>query len=97
MNLQPITQELSTQLMPDGTLAVSPLGTVPVTVVFQTDETGAKTAIIAWGGYNQAVITYDATGTRPVSFMLYSVAPTLALQISVQNIVDYLMRSPTLH
>ncbi|MNM28175.1 hypothetical protein D3C81_386880 [compost metagenome] len=97
MNVQPSTQELATQLMPDGTLAVSPLGTVPVTVMFQHDESGAKTAIIAWGGYNQAVITFDATGTIPVGFMLYSVAPTMALQISVQNIVDHLMRTPTLH
>lgn len=91
------TLQLGAVLLPDGSLDIRPDGTVPVMVLFSTDENGARIATIAFGGFNQAVVTFDATGTYPITYMMYDPMPTLALDSSIQNIVNHVSGIPTLH
>lgn len=89
--------QLTAVLLPDGSLDIQPGGPVPVTVEFSFDETGSRIATISFGGFNQAVVTFDATGTFPITYMMYDPMPTLALDSSIQNIVNHVSGSPTLH
>lgn len=89
--------QLDAIIQADGSLMIQPGGTVPVTVLFSSDDAGCKVATIAFGGVNQAVVTFDAMGDRPVSYLMYNPAPNWALEVSVQNIVGYFSTIPTLH
>lgn len=89
LNLQAILQQ-------DGSLTIAPNGGIPVSVVFSDTDQG-RIATIAFGGFNQAVVTFDLTGTRPLTYHLYSPMPTAALDRSIQNIVNHMSGSPTLH
>lgn len=93
MNMQAPLQ-LAAILMPDGCLVVNPLGDIPVVVTYS--GVTEKTATIAFGGVNQALVTFDEQGVRPLTYMLYNCAPDMALDQSVQNIIAYLTEAPTL-
>lgn len=95
MNSQPI--QLQAAFGADGALVITPGGGVPVLLSYSTDQLGNKTAIIAFGGVNQAVVTFDATGRQPMNFMFYNPAPDYQLEGSVRNIIQYIASSPTLH
>ena len=97
MNMPQSPLILPAVMAPDGSLMISELGSERVTVTFSYNAANEKTAIIAFGGCNQAVITYDASGTQPVTYMLYNPAPTLPEEQSVQNIIGYFAASPMLH
>jgi len=89
--------QLQATILPDGSLSIFPGGPETVNITYSYDETGAKVATIAFGGVNQAFVTYDAAGQQPVSFTMYNPAPTLPVEQSVQNIVQYFADTPTLH
>lgn len=65
-------------------------GTGEVMLSFVRNQAKELTAIIAFGGHNQALVTFDAFGTAPVSYSLYNPAPNLFIEQSVQNIVQQL-------
>lgn len=65
-------------------------GTGQVMLSFVRNPANELTAIIAFGGSNQALVTFDAFGTAPVSYSLYSVAPNQFIEQSVRNIVQQL-------
>lgn len=90
--------QLEAVIVEDGSLLVQPGGNVQINVFISQDELGAKVATIAFGGFNQAVITFDESGVRPVAYTLFDPAPTAALDQSIQNIVNHFPGSgPTLH
>lgn len=89
--------QLEAVIQEDGSLYVQPGGQVQINVFFSQDELGAKVATIAFGGYNQAVVTFDESGVHPTSYSLFDPAPTLALDQSIQNIVNSFAGTPTLH
>jgi len=61
-----------------------------VMLSFTRNSENELTAIIAFGGSNQALVTFDAFGTAPVSYSLYSAAPNQFIEQSVRNIVQQL-------
>lgn len=60
-------------------------------VVFSQDPTGSVSAIIAFAGMNQAVATFDETGTNLVSYTLYDPNNSL-IQRSVESIIRHISR-----
>lgn len=91
------TIQLQAVIQPDGSLAIFPGGMETVNILYSYDEHGAKSAVIHFGGNNQAVVTYDSTGTQPVSYTMYSPSPTFPIEQSVRNIVQHFADTPTLH
>ena len=89
--------QLEAVIQADGSLLVQPGGQVQINVFFSQDELGARVATIAFGGYNQAVVTFDESGQHPMSYSLFDPAPTLGLDQSIQNIVNSFAGTPTLH
>lgn len=75
-------------IQPDGTLALNPTGSSPVTINVNTGPDGSKNAIIAFGGYNQACVSFDAMGTRPVSFSMFNAGNDPIAEESVRNILN---------
>lgn len=61
-----------------------------VMLSFVRNSANELTAIIAFGGCNQALVTFDAFGTAPVSYSLYNPAPNQFIEQSVRNIVQQL-------
>lgn len=91
------TIQLHAVIQPDGSLGIDPIGPETVSIVYSYDEAGAKSAIIHFGGNNQAVVTYDSTGTQPVSYTMFNASPTFPIEQSVRNIVQHFADTPTLH
>jgi len=65
-------------------------GAGQVMLSFVRNSANELTAIIAFGGSNQALVTFDAYATAPVSYSLYNPAPNQFIEQSVQNIVQQL-------
>lgn len=65
-------------------------GSGQIMLSFVRSQANELTAIIAFGGFNQALVTFDASGTAPVSYSLYNPAPNQFIEQSVQNIVQQL-------
>jgi len=93
----PQTQQVQAMAGPDGTLHVDPRGVINVVINRHTDLDGTPSITISFGGVNQAHVTFDATGTRPISFYIYNLNPPPQLVQSIQNIVGWVAGPPTLH
>lgn len=65
-------------------------GAGEVMLSFNRNQANELTVIITFGGHNQALVTFDASGTAPVSYSLYNPAPNQFIERSVQNIVQQL-------
>ena len=89
--------QLQADILPDGSLAVNPGGAVPILIVVSHSIETGKIAVITFGGYSQAVVTFDETGSRPINYTLYNPMPDMALESSVQRIVDHYATMHTLH
>lgn len=86
-------QNIPISLQPDGVLAPCPLGGQGMAnVVFSRDPSGGVSAIIAFNGMNQAVATFDETGSNLVSYMMYD-PNNIQLQRSVENIIRHISRT----
>lgn len=84
------TQTFSAVIAANGGLTlVSPGagGSGSVTVNFARNPSNELTAILNFAGSNQALITFDASNSVPVSYQLYSVAPDNFIEMSVCNIM----------
>lgn len=62
-------------------------GTGTVTVNFARNGSNELTAILNFAGSNQALITFDASNSIPVSYQLYSASPDNFIEQSVCNIM----------
>lgn len=82
------TYNLMALIQPDGTLALNPQGSSPVTININTSPDGSKNAIIAFGGSNQACVSFDAMGTTPVSYQMFHAFPDYIMEQSVRNILS---------
>lgn len=65
-------------------------GVIICTIKFDFDPSGEKRATVIFGGQNQALITFDASGGRVVSHMLLDPAPNVQVMHSVNNVISYL-------
>jgi hypothetical protein len=79
----PIMQNL------DGSYSPHMQGMGVAIVTYNYDVTG-KTAIISFAGVNQAVVTFDETGTTVVSYHMLNLMATASDMASVENIARYL-------
>jgi len=87
----PIVQNL------DGSYTPSDQGLGFAVVTYNYDISG-KTAIINFAGVNQAVVTFDETGTMVVSYHMLNMMASAQDMASVENISRYLATaSATLH
>lgn len=79
----------------DGSLAVpiNGIGEGSANVTYAVDQVGSKTALINFNGANQALCTFDTSGTKIVSTTYLDVAGSLQVQQTVQNIIRYLNAS----
>jgi len=89
-----VSQQFHPAVMaPNGGLMIVPQhagGEGQVTINFARSPQNELTAIIAFGGRNQALVTFDAFGTAPVSYSLYGVAQDMFVERSVCNIMQQL-------
>lgn len=87
----PIMQNL------DGSYSPNNLGLGVAVVTYNYDISG-KTAIINFDGMNQAVLTFDATGTTVVSYHMLNLMASAQDMATVENIARYLANAQaTLH
>lgn len=86
------TQQINVTQQVDGSLIPHPAGEGVATITYQNDPVNGMTAIIAFAGCNQAVVTYDQSGKVIVSYFPYNQMNTA----SIENIVSYL-NSQTRH
>lgn len=82
---------LPVALSPNGGLMVAsqPTGETAL-VTYNRSTEGELSATLYFAGSNQAVITFDAAGSCPVSYMMFNCAPSVFIERSVANIVQYL-------
>lgn len=87
----PIMQNL------DGSYSPNVAGMGFALVTYNYDISG-KTAIINFAGINQAVLTFDETGTSVVSYHMLNQYATAQDMATVENIARYLgSATATLH
>lgn len=77
-------------ILADNSLVVTPQGAVSISVVITQDENKSKVGIIAFGGLNRAVVTFDDNGTQPIRYTMYQPNPPAYLENSVLNIIRHL-------
>lgn len=79
---------------PNGSLIPMQNGPGIATVNYRQDPDQPKTAIIAFNGMNQAVVTFNEFG-QAVNYTLFNPAATLQDIQSVQNIVHHISGQST--
>lgn len=82
--------QIPVSMLPDGSITPSPVGQAVAEVVFSTDPSGSKTALIRFAGMNQALATYDALGNHVVSFTPYDITGNAAIDRSIRNIINHI-------
>lgn len=70
----------------DGSIIPNPMGQGFATVLYNTDATGVKTAIIAFAGQNQALVTFDDFGRQVVSYTPFN----QMMSPSIENIIRHI-------
>lgn len=86
----PITQ------MANGSFAPATNGVGIATVSYKQDQGQPKTAIVAFNGMNQAVITFNEFN-QATSYTMLNPGATMQDQESVENIARYISSQPTVH
>lgn len=83
-------------LQSNGTLVPTVNGPGIATVSYKQDFGQPKTAIIAFNGMNQAVVTFNEFD-QATNYTMLNPAATMLDQQSVENIVRHIQSNPTIH
>jgi hypothetical protein len=83
------TQSITISNAPDGTFFPDPTGMGTAMVSYNYDMNG-KTAIISFKGVNQALATFDETGSFVVSYTPLNLNATAQDMASVENILRHI-------
>lgn len=75
---------------PDGSIAPHDMGPGLAVVNFTNDPGQPRTAIIAFFGFNQAVVNFDETGRAALNYTMLNPGATLQIQNSVVAIINHL-------
>jgi hypothetical protein len=78
--------QIPVSLQADGSITPNPMGPGMATVLYNTDANGVKTAIIAFAGHNQALVTFDDFGRQVVSYTPFNQMMTP----SIENIIRHI-------
>ncbi len=82
------TRNIPALMHANGGLTLSNQGTGSVIINFEKNGNGELTALLSFGGCSQALITFDANNRNPVSYSLFSPAPTVFVEQTVCNIMQ---------